>query len=60
MRRILLLAGLLTLVAAPAAAADTLLPPKGKVYTGVTGGQSVGSFESQVGKHPSVFGFFTW
>lgn len=60
MRRILLLAGLLTLVAAPAAAADTLLPPKGKVYTGVTGGQSVGSFENQVGKHPSVFGFFTW
>jgi hypothetical protein len=58
MRRILVLAAVLAFPSS--AAADTLLPPEGKVYSGVTGGQSVGSFKSEVGKHPSVFGFFTW
>ena len=56
------LAALLTaaavLVLAPAAVAHPLLPPKKKVYTGVTGSTSVAKFEQQVGKHPSVFGFF--
>ena len=60
MRRALLLAILLAVTAAPAANAAPLLPPRGKVYTGVTGSQSVGPFKRQVGKHPSVFGFFTW
>jgi hypothetical protein len=60
MRRALLLATLLAVTVAPAAHADLLLPPRGKVYTGVTGSQSVGPFTQQVGKHPSVFGFFTW
>jgi hypothetical protein len=56
------LAALLTaaaaLVLAPAAVADPLLPPKKKVYTGVTGSKSIARFKQQVGKHPSVFGFF--
>jgi hypothetical protein len=59
MRRLLALAGLLWLTLAPAASADPLLPPKGKTYSGVTGSQSVALFKGQVGKHPSVFGFFT-
>jgi hypothetical protein len=56
------LAALLTAAAAlalaPAAVADPLLPPKKKVYTGVTGSKSIAKFKQQVGKHPSVFGFF--
>ena len=61
MRRLAVLAACgLSLALAPAASADKLLPPPGKVYTGVTGGQSVGSFKREVGRHPSVFGFFTW
>jgi hypothetical protein len=58
MRRLAVLTALLTLVVAPAASAATLLPPKGKVYSGVTGSTSVKKFAGQVGKHPSVFGFF--
>jgi hypothetical protein len=43
-----------------AAAATTLLPPAGSVYTGVSSG-AVGSFASEVGKHPAVYGeFVTW
>jgi hypothetical protein len=45
-------------LAAPAAA-DPLLPPAGKVFSGMTGGQSVSLFERQTGNHPQVFGFFT-
>jgi hypothetical protein len=58
MRRLAVLTALLTLALAPAASAAKLLPPKGKVYTGVTGSKSIAQFEQQVGKHPSVFGFF--
>ena len=43
-----------------AAAASTLLPPAGSVYTGVSSG-AVGSFAREVGKHPAVYGeFVTW
>jgi hypothetical protein len=59
MRRLALLAALLTLVLSASAPAAPLLPPKKKVYSGVTGSKSVGTFTEQVGKHPSVFGFFT-
>jgi hypothetical protein len=58
MRRLSVLAALLTLALAPAASAATLAPPKGKVYTGVTGSKSIATYKRQVGKHPSVFGFF--
>ena len=58
MRRVAVLTALLTLGLAPAASAAKLLPPKGKVYSGVTGSTSVKKFTRQVGKHPSVFGFF--
>jgi hypothetical protein len=58
MRRIVVLTALLTLAIAPGASAAKLLPPKGKVFTGVTGSQSVKKFTQQVGKHPSIFGFF--
>jgi hypothetical protein len=58
MRRLAALTVLLTLALAPAASAATLTPPKGKVFTGVTGSKSISNFKSQVGKHPSVFGFF--
>ena len=47
------------LALAPAASADPLLPPPGKVFTGMSGGQTVGLFERQTGNRPQVFGFFT-
>lgn len=61
MRRLLAAsAAALACLAAPAAArADKLLPPPGKVYTGVTGKHEVRSFTQEVGRAPSVFGFFT-
>jgi hypothetical protein len=60
MRRLALLLGCIGLLAiAPAASADPLLPPPGKVFSGMSGGQSVGLFERQTGNHPTVFGFFT-
>jgi hypothetical protein len=59
MSRLALAAALLALAFPASASADLLLPPKKKVYTGVTGSKSVGPFTQQVGKHPSVFGFFT-
>jgi hypothetical protein len=58
MRRLAVLTALLTLAIAPAASAAKLTPPTGKVYTGVTGSKSLEKFKHQVGKHPSVFGFF--
>jgi hypothetical protein len=58
MRRLAVLTATAALLAAPSAAASPLLPPKTKVYTGVTGSESVANFQRQVGKHPSVFGFF--
>jgi hypothetical protein len=59
MRRLALAAALLGLAFPASASAETLLPPKKKVYSGVTGSKSVAPFAAQVGKHPSVFGFFT-
>ena len=59
MVRLSLVTALLTLVLAAPAAAAQLLPPEKKVYTGVTGSKSITQFEQQVGKHASVFGFFT-
>jgi hypothetical protein len=60
MRRLVpLLTAALLLALAPAAGAEPLLPPRGKVFSGMTGGQSVGLFERQTGNHPAVFGFFT-
>ena len=61
------LAGLTAVAGAGAAGAPpavpsvtALLPPAGSVYTGVSSG-AVGSFASEVGKHPAVYGeFVTW
>jgi hypothetical protein len=58
MRRLAVLTALLALALVPTASAATLVPPKGKVFTGVTGSKSVAKFKRQVGKQPSVFGFF--
>jgi hypothetical protein len=59
MSRIVLAAAVVALALPATASADPLLPPGKKVYSGVTGSKSVGPFAEQVGKHPSVFGFFT-
>jgi hypothetical protein len=59
MYRLALAAAVVTLAVPASASAAKLLPPENKVYTGVTGSKSVGPFTAQVGKHPSVFGFFT-
>jgi hypothetical protein len=58
MRRLAVLTAAVALTIAPSAAAAPLLPPKKKVFTGVTGSKSVSNFSKQVGKQPSVFGFF--
>src|SRR4051812_45126622 len=58
MRTVLAAALACLALAAPASAAP-LLPPAGKVFSGVTGGQSIGAFQRQTGAHPEVFGFFT-
>ena len=55
-----LAAALLALALAAPARADVFGPPSGKVLTGVSGSQSTSLFTSQVGKHPAVFGFFTY
>jgi hypothetical protein len=61
MRRLAVLTAALTVALVPTAQAAKLAPPKNKVYTGVTGSKSIAKFRHQVGKHPSVFGFFhTW
>ena len=58
-----LLAALATALAlAPAAQAagpGAYTPPRGKVFSGMTGGTSIDSFKAQTGNHPAVFGFFT-
>jgi hypothetical protein len=53
--------GALCFCALPAiAGAELLLPPSGRVFTGLTGG-SYSAFEGEVGKHPAVNGVFvTW
>jgi hypothetical protein len=59
MRRALLVA-LVCCLAPSAASADVLLPPAGRVFTGLTGG-SYSAFQHEVGKHPAVDGVFvTW
>jgi hypothetical protein len=61
MRRLAVLTAALTVALVSTAQAAKLAPPKNKVYTGVTGSKSIAKFRHQVGKHPSVFGFFhTW
>ena len=54
MRLALVLIGLL-LVAAPPASAGALLPPAGKVLTGVASGDSIGDFSARAGKRPAVW-----
>jgi hypothetical protein len=58
MRRLAVLTAAFALAIVPSAAANPLLPPKTKVFTGVTGSKSVSNFKQQVGRQPSVFGFF--
>src|SRR5829696_7261732 len=59
MRR-LVLAVLILLVTAAPARAQVFGPPSGKVFTGLTGSNSVEKFSGEVGKRPAVFGFFTY
>jgi hypothetical protein len=59
MIRLALATAVLALALAGPASASPLLPPKNKVYSGVTGSKSIAQFKRQVGKQPSVFGFFT-
>ena len=60
MRRLAcLLAAASLLALAPAASADPLLPPRGKVFSGLSGGLSIDGFQRETGNHPAVFGFFT-
>jgi len=55
---ITLTAGQRYTAAQPAVGARSLLPPPGRVFTGVTG-ESASSFQRQVGKHSAIFGYFT-
>lgn len=43
--------------AQPTVEGRALMPPLGQVFTGVSGG-SAHAFQSQVGKHPAVLGYF--
>jgi hypothetical protein len=50
---------LVLLLAAPAtASADPYLPPKGKIWHGLTAGSSAGDFERIIGKHPAIWQHF--
>ena len=60
MRRTLPLAAVLFALAAAPAGAQVFGPPDGKVFTGLTGSNSVEKFSAEVGKRPAVFGFFTY
>lgn len=53
--RAALLSLLLLAVLVPAAVADPLLPPAGKVFTGVASGESIGDFSARTGKSPAVW-----
>src|SRR3954462_12661398 len=57
--RCLVLVLMLLACAAPAQA-QVFGPPSGKVFTGLTGSNSVGKFSDEVGKKPAAFGFFTY
>ena len=59
MRRPLLLALLVSLLAAAPASAGTFLPAGGKVLHGVAGGYSIDSFARETGRRPEVFQLFT-
>ena len=54
----LLCALLVLVVAAPAASGKPFLPPKGKVWHGVSGGHSVDRYAKQVARRPDVFQLF--
>ena len=55
MRRLAaLLAAACGLALAPAASADQLLPPRGKVFSGLTGGLSAEGFARQTGRRALV------
>ena len=58
-RRAAALAALLLAIAPSVAHGDAYAPPAGALYHGLTGGESVASFERETGKHPPVFQFFT-
>lgn len=49
----------LAVVAAATADAAQYLPPKGKVFAGITGGKEFSAYERAVGRHPAVFQFFS-
>jgi hypothetical protein len=55
MRAAIALCLLLLLAAAPAASADSLLPPAGKILTGVASGDSLSDFTARTGKKPAVW-----
>ena len=57
-RRALLVAVLLTAVAASGAAAKPYVARDGKVMVGVTGGRTADGYERAAGKRPAVFQFF--
>jgi hypothetical protein len=60
MRRVIVLTAVLLVVTAAPARAQVFGPPPGKVFTGLTGSNSVAKFSDEVGKKPAVFGFFTY
>jgi hypothetical protein len=46
---------------APGASARTYLPPRHRIYAGLTGGSSITAYQRMVAKHPAVFEtFMTW
>ena len=55
---LVVLVGALALPAGSAGAA-TFVPPRGKVYTGLSGSTSASPFTEQVGSDVAVFGVFT-
>lgn len=59
MRCVLIAIVALLLLATPARA-QVFGPPDGKVFTGLTGSNSVEKFSAEVGKRPAVVGFFTY
>src|SRR4051812_8456784 len=60
MRRCLTLAAAVLALTAGPAHAQVFAPPSGKVFTGMSGSTSATSFTADVGKHPAVFGVFTF
>ena len=50
----------LAFIAAASADADAYLPPKGKIYAGLTGNNAFSAYDRAVGKHSPVVQFFTY